>query len=205
MPKRDPLQQQFFEARRNQILDAATKVFAAKGFHRATIQDIAETAGLSHGAIYTYFDSKDALLMGLLARLAELQKLDLKLTQGVRTDTYEFLTEVFRHRADLVKKNQETIQAVLPEMLTQPDLHDVFYEKFVRPTEAILEQYLRAQIRLGLMKNVNVKLTARVVHSLFIGLIIMRMLDDETLLAGWEELPELLTTLIFEGLKTNEP
>ena len=204
MPTRDPLRQQFFEARRDQILDAATEVFAAKGFHRATIQDIADVAGLSHGAIYNYFDSKDELLMGVLARLAKLRKLDVGLMQSLQVDTHEFLTEVFRQRVALIAENQETIQAVLPEMLTDPELHDVFYEQFVRPTEAVLERYLQAQMLLGKMEQVDVKLTARIIHSLFIGLIIMRILDDETLHTGWESLPELLTTLVFEGLNTRE-
>ena len=204
MPKRDPLRREFFEARRDQILDAATEVFASKGFHRATIQDIADAAALSHGAIYNYFDSKDALLMGVLARLAKLRKLDLGLMQSLQADTHEFLTEIFRQRVHLIEKNQETIRAVLPEMLTDPELHDTFYEQFVQPTEAVLERYLQAQILLGKMEQVDVKLTARIVHSLFIGLIIMRILDDETLLAGWEELPEMLTTLVFEGLNTRE-
>jgi AcrR family transcriptional regulator len=40
----DAIQQQLITARRNQILDAATKVFAEKGFHRATIRDVAQQA-----------------------------------------------------------------------------------------------------------------------------------------------------------------
>ncbi len=38
------------------------KVFAEKGFHSATIKDIAAEAGLAHGSIYTYFENKQALL-----------------------------------------------------------------------------------------------------------------------------------------------
>ena len=39
-------------ARRTQILDAATSVFATRGFSRATIRDIARAAGLADGTIY---------------------------------------------------------------------------------------------------------------------------------------------------------
>ena len=45
----DPIQELVKKARRNQILDAATKVFAEKGFHPTTIKDIATVAGIADG------------------------------------------------------------------------------------------------------------------------------------------------------------
>ena len=53
----DPIQELVKKARRNQILDAATKVFAEKGFHSTTIKDIAREAGIADGTIYNYFGS----------------------------------------------------------------------------------------------------------------------------------------------------
>ena len=50
------------EQRRRQILAAAVKVFARKGYHTARVGDIAEEAGVAHGLLYHYFDSKEALL-----------------------------------------------------------------------------------------------------------------------------------------------
>src|SRR5579862_3899899 len=52
--------------RRNDILAAAKKVFASKGYHATTIAEIAKTAKLSYGSIYWYFDSKDALFHELM-------------------------------------------------------------------------------------------------------------------------------------------
>ncbi|MFN2469229.1 MAG: TetR/AcrR family transcriptional regulator [Gaiellaceae bacterium] len=50
------------EQRRRQILAAAVKVFARKGYHTARVGDIAEEAGVAHGLLYHYFASKEALL-----------------------------------------------------------------------------------------------------------------------------------------------
>ena len=56
--------------KREEILDAALQVFSAKGFHRATNQDIARAAGIaSAGLIYHYFQDKQDLLKHLLERL----------------------------------------------------------------------------------------------------------------------------------------
>jgi AcrR family transcriptional regulator len=54
------------EERRAEILAAAKKVFARKGYHATTIADIAKTAKLSYGSIYWYFESKDALFHELM-------------------------------------------------------------------------------------------------------------------------------------------
>jgi len=59
------------EARPDEILDAALAVFSAQGFAGARIEDIAARAGLSKGAIYLYFESKDAMLKALVRRLAD--------------------------------------------------------------------------------------------------------------------------------------
>jgi AcrR family transcriptional regulator len=49
------------EARRQQILDAAWECFARKGYHQTTMQDICRESELSPGAIYRYFESKEAI------------------------------------------------------------------------------------------------------------------------------------------------
>ena len=49
----DPIQELLITTRRNQILDAATKVFAEKGFHPTTIKDIAREAGIADGRFIT--------------------------------------------------------------------------------------------------------------------------------------------------------
>ena len=46
---------------RTRIVDAAVRVFSEKGYHSSTIADVCQASGLSVGAIYTYFASKDEL------------------------------------------------------------------------------------------------------------------------------------------------
>lgn len=60
------------QARRDQIVNAAWACFARKGYHQTTMQDIATEAGISAGAIYRYFDSKDAVLKAINQRSQEM-------------------------------------------------------------------------------------------------------------------------------------
>ena len=57
--------------RRGQILDAAKRLFHAKGFSSATMEDIAQEAELSPAAIYLYFKNKDDLYVSLNLQLLE--------------------------------------------------------------------------------------------------------------------------------------
>src|SRR2546429_6156000 len=57
------------EIRRNQILDAATKVFVRQGFQHARMDDIVEGSGLSKGTLYWYFKSKEDIINAILHSL----------------------------------------------------------------------------------------------------------------------------------------
>lgn len=56
------------EARPDEILDAALRLFTARGFAATKVDDVAAAAGLSKGAVYLYFPSKEALLEALVHR-----------------------------------------------------------------------------------------------------------------------------------------
>lgn len=62
MPK---ISDQKRESRRQQILDAALACFSEDGFHQTGMADIVKRSGLSHGAVYLYFQSKDDLIEAL--------------------------------------------------------------------------------------------------------------------------------------------
>jgi TetR/AcrR family fatty acid metabolism transcriptional regulator len=68
-PKREPeraravvVPQVGKDERRKEILEAAVRVFAEKGYHGCRISDVAEEAGVAYGLVYHYFGNKDALL-----------------------------------------------------------------------------------------------------------------------------------------------
>lgn len=54
--------------KRDRILDAATRVFAKRGFFAAQVADVAKRAGVAAGTVYLYFKSKDDILLSLFER-----------------------------------------------------------------------------------------------------------------------------------------
>ena len=67
------------QAVRQRIIDAAVKVFGDTAYERATMQDVVRESGLSVGALYTHFKSKDELFLAACSCAVEAQKLDLRL------------------------------------------------------------------------------------------------------------------------------
>ncbi len=66
MPRRRLTREDKRQANRRRILQAARRVFARHGYHGATIGEIADEAGLSNGAVYYNFASKEDLFLALL-------------------------------------------------------------------------------------------------------------------------------------------
>lgn len=196
----DPIRQQLIAARRNQILDAASKVFAEKGFHRATTKRIAREAGVAEGTIYNYFDSKSDLLIGIMMRLSRVESIGAELTESMDENAQDFMLAIARHRMRLIEQHFETLQAVLPEILVNPDLREQFYRQFAEPLTALLEQYVEARIASGDLRSVDAPLAVRSVQGMFIGLMILRILGDDALVHRWDEMPQVLVDLLFEGL-----
>ncbi|MGD2206256.1 MAG: TetR/AcrR family transcriptional regulator [Anaerolineae bacterium] len=190
--------------REERILDAATAVFAEKGFHQATIRDIAQLADVADGTIYNYFDDKFDLLIGIMSRIAEVEQLPEELRDALEGSARDFFVTAFCHRLGRIEQSEEMLRAILPQVLINPELRERFYQQYVLRVAALLEQFVRGQVERGRIRPVNVPLATRLVQGIFVGILFMRILGDEQLHSGWEEVPELLATMIFDGLSPGE-
>jgi len=201
---RDPIQELLIAARRTQILDAAAAVFAEKGFHRATIKEIARVAGIADGTIYTYFSSKTDVLLGLLNRLNESTERQEQFALGSEQDFRAFFIAYLRQRMSLLWSNAEVFRVLLSEMLVNVELRELYYQQVIMPTFKVAEQYFLAQSEEGHLRHIDVPLTVRAIASTLLGLLTTQLLGDQEIAQRWEELPEVLVTLMFDGLKPGE-
>jgi AcrR family transcriptional regulator len=138
---KDSIQEQLIAARRNQILDAATKVFAEKGFHPTTIKDIAREAGIADGTIYNYFENKTALMLGILDRMNESDQRDEDFSKFTEGDFRSFMKAYLRHRLMVLQAdNFEVFKVVVSEILVNQELRELHYRKIVEPTFIMAER-----------------------------------------------------------------
>jgi AcrR family transcriptional regulator len=66
--RREQRRAQHQELSRNQLLDAAEEVFGTKGYHDATLKEVADRAEFSVGSVYSFFSSKDDLFLHVFLR-----------------------------------------------------------------------------------------------------------------------------------------
>ena len=96
--------------KRRQILDAAIRVFATRGFHACRVSDVADEAGVAYGLVYHYFGSKEEILSTLFAErwqimldaIAEIDRQEVP----ARDKLYlvaSFIIDSYRHEPDLMK------------------------------------------------------------------------------------------------------
>lgn len=61
-----------FNERRNEILDAAGRLFSTKGYDKCTVNDILDAVGIAKGTFYYYFKSKEKVLDAIIDRVTEI-------------------------------------------------------------------------------------------------------------------------------------
>jgi AcrR family transcriptional regulator len=107
------------QATRDRVLEAASEVFAERGFHGATVEDICERAGFTRGAFYSNFSSKDDLVVELSQRHSEaLVDRIRRASKREHASAAEVLRDVFAALADdsrerwLVLTTEFTLHAI---------------------------------------------------------------------------------------------
>ena len=152
------------EDKRRQLLEAAVRVFARKGFHASRVGDIAEEAGVAHGLLYHYFESKDQVLEAvfhenwsvLIARIANVEETD------------EPAADQLRHIATIVLRTwlhlPDVVRVVIREFGRSPELEERLGE-LTQPIDAI-QRVIERGIERGEFRNdVDPRFAAAVVYG----------------------------------------
>jgi len=152
------------EDKRRHLLDAAVRVFARKGFHASRVGDIAEEAGVAHGLLYHYFESKDQVLEAvfhenwnvLLARIASVEETD------------EPAAEQLRHIAAIVLRTwlhvPDVVRVVIREFGRSPELVERIGE-LTQPRQAIQRVITRGIERGEFRRDIDPRFAATVVYG----------------------------------------
>lgn len=166
--------QAYLDARRREILAAAHRCFAREGFQATTMRDVADEIGLSVGALYRYFDGKEALIEAL-AGWGSAQKRELVEGLASRGGS-EGAAELARRLASLLPESAEGDRVVRfdvriwGEALGHPDL-----ESLVRNSLSDLRRLIAGWVEDAradgrVRTDVDADAAARLVVSLLTGL-----------------------------------
>ena len=162
------------QLRRRQIIDAALRVFAEKGYDRASVKDISEAAGTSQGLMYHYFRSKEELLAAVLESHSFIGQLShiIASTHGkpIRRVLYDITTGFY----DLLRSNRELTSIVVREM----QINTTFKKNWAAIAMkgvTLLSDYLRSNVDAGRLKPHNTEVAAR---SIFYTVVMLFLSSD---------------------------
>ena len=160
-------------ARRQQIIDAAYRCFARKGFHQTTMREIYTEADLSPGAVYHYFDSKDAIIQASFEFDYE-RSLTLFEAAIVRDDPlnalYELIDFFFQglEGAALLNAPRVNVQG-WGEALVNPALLKTIRQVLDRYLEALTQIIQKAQTAGQIDPSLDPQSVGRMLLSLYYG------------------------------------
>jgi TetR/AcrR family fatty acid metabolism transcriptional regulator len=104
------------EGKRERILEAAIKVFAAEGFYNAKVSQIAHEAGVADGTIYLYFKSKDDLLINLFEDRMERVNANLREAIDTESTAVARLRRIVKLHLELVEQNRDMAEVISVEL-----------------------------------------------------------------------------------------
>lgn len=173
MPK---VTQQHRDARREQILTAARRCFLRSGFHETSMHDLFAEAGLSSGAVYSYFSGKDDVIMAIAEEnMGDVLALIHALATG-RQD--QGLGTVLAEVLDLVQKKHDETQLgpmsvlVWAEALRNPSMAQRFAESVAQMRAELADAVRGYQARGSLPQEASAEALARLFISIIPGYIL---------------------------------
>jgi AcrR family transcriptional regulator len=190
--------QQRSEETRARILDSAIKLFSGRGYNKASVDDICAEAGISKGAFYHHFESKQALFLALLD--GWLQTID----HAIETSKDKTAPETFMQMTEAFPYFFETAGEGLPmflEFWLQASRDKKVWEASIAPYRRY-HKYFTSLIKKGVEEGsfveVDPELTARMIVSTAMGLFLQSLLDPKG--AKWEKVARESTALLVNGL-----
>ena len=167
MPKVVP---EYKEEAKGRILEAANKVFAEKGYHEATMDDIAKRLGVSKGAIYLYFASKEDLFEAICKTAPQAFKEILYSSFSVDTNPVQSATQFFDKMLKLSESNPGLSFEILSEASRNPALKRVLkqnHEEYEKALAGFLEEGRKRRM---VGNNLNIRPLANALIALWNGL-----------------------------------
>ncbi|WP_163102477.1 TetR/AcrR family transcriptional regulator [Peribacillus alkalitolerans] len=176
---------EYKEKKKKEILKSALACFAKKGFEAATIDDIVAHSGISKGAIYNYFKSKDEIYLELMGANTKriLEELTSELNrQNTAYEKMEYLFRVYLDRDLTVKRNIENSVVQFEFKLHSSRSEDLISILNVRRKEyfipLIAEILLEGQQSGEFVQDFNPELYADIFWSLIDGVSLQIVYGD---------------------------
>jgi AcrR family transcriptional regulator len=185
---------------RNHILEAATHLFSKNGYEATGVAEICQAAGVSKGAFYHHFPSKQAVFLELLNSYLNGIETGFNLMRKEVQD----VPQVILQMASLVGSLFQTADIHLPiflEFWTQANHDPHIWEAAIAPYrryQAYFAEMIQEGIDEGSIQPVDAQLAARVLVSLAVGMLMQSLFEPQV--SDWQNEARQSMELLMKGI-----
>jgi AcrR family transcriptional regulator len=190
------------EETHGRILDAAVRKFATAGYDAASVDDICAEAGVSKGAFYHHFPSKQAVFLALMQDWLAM------IDMGMEAVHAETVPETFIKMTELLPVVFAAAADRLPmflEFWLQASRDATVWKAVIAPYRHYQEHFAKliaVGIAEGSLKPIDPQITAQVIVSLAVGLVLQGVLDPHG--SDWEKTARESMQILMNGM-ANRP
>lgn len=200
---------------RLEILDAAVRVFSRSGLSAATLEEIAEEAGVTRGTLTWHFHTKDDLLKAIVKHFSPhailrpaLEQIESDIQTGILIDDEAILRRIISAFYDAFVDNKDGDLARLAVLLihTHPGDANILAEMIVKGRKSAHTYIARRQAEGYFCKNISPQLFIQTIVSFFALRAISRGFSDQIMQVSYsrEELIDQLVHLLMYGIVRHE-
>jgi AcrR family transcriptional regulator len=186
---------------RSRILQAALRLFAAKGYEGTTTKDLAGKANVAEGTLFRYFPNKKAILIEVATR-GWVDILTDLLTELSEMGSYKAVAQVMRRRVLRMRENSDLLRVCFIEAQFHPELKDRIQSEVIAKMTDVAEAFFQTAIDRGIYRPMNPKIVAQV----FLGMFAIAGFSTETILdanaspLALQEMAEGIAEIFLNGV-----
>lgn len=185
------------------ILNAAQNLFARSGYDATGVADICQEAGVSKGAFYYHFPSKQALFLDLLDEWLKDLDFQLKLLRQDYLGIPDSLINMTAVVPMVLQSAGGHLQMFL-EYWIQASRDETIWQATIAPYhryQALFATIIEEGVAEGSLKPVDPRVTAQVIVSLAVGLLLQGLLDPQG--ADWEKVAKQGIQYLMDSISRN--
>ena len=199
---------------RQGIVEAALRVFGRSGVSSATLDDIANEAGISRGALCWHYRSKDDLLKAIVqqhesysALRQVLEEIEQDLQSGVQLSDETFLRRVAGGFYDSLTTQSDLTRLPILLLYTHPEVAQIMAEKIVKGRKYITEYVMKRQEAGAFNKSIDAAFFVQIIAMSFFMRAAGHGLNDLLPFArlSREEAIDQLVSLLLHGMVQRDP
>jgi len=187
------------------IRQAAIRVFAHEGFHRARMETIAHEAGVAVGTIYNYFESKRDVLLAVFEVEFEEQ---ISFFEGLRKSGLsipEQIAQILQGHFSLLRERTELAQVLLQERFNPGEGFKEKLSNFHRKVVERIEALIQEGIDQGWVRSCDPRIIAPALFAVVQSIGSWEMIHSGTVVGGlFQTAPTELADFIWNGLKKGD-